>query len=152
MKKIIFGVLILTAMATVSLSAQTADEKAVSAVVASYEKALSGGDAVGLVALYTPDGVLMPNENPTVVGAEGLKGFYGYTFSSGYKIGATITIDEAKAFGSIAYVRSHSKEHVVDPQGKISDFEAREIFVLSKTGNKWLISRYIYNSKPADQK
>jgi len=50
-----------------------ADEKAIAAVLAKYETALNESSTDAVMRLYTSDGVFMPQNSPSSVGAQAVR-------------------------------------------------------------------------------
>src|SRR5258706_3678221 len=65
---------------TQGLKAMTTDENAVAAVLASYEKALNESDSNAVMKLYAADGVFMPQNFPSSVGADAVRKAYATVF------------------------------------------------------------------------
>ncbi|MBV9312632.1 MAG: nuclear transport factor 2 family protein, partial [Pseudonocardia sp.] len=73
----------------------------ITALLATYERALNTDDAALAVSCYTRDGVFMPTTLPTAVGAE-LKEAYERTFAA-IHLDVRFTIDELVVADSLAY-------------------------------------------------
>src|SRR5258708_16026765 len=59
-----------------------ANEEAVAAVLANYEDALNQSDTEGVMKLYAPDGVFMPQHFPSSVGADSVRKAYDGVFEA----------------------------------------------------------------------
>ncbi len=59
-----------------------ANEKAVAAVLAKYQDALNQSDSDEVMKLYAADGVLMPQNSPSSVGAEEVRSAYDALFKT----------------------------------------------------------------------
>lgn len=125
--------------------AQSAPKTEIEKLIFAYRDALNASDADKVVALYTDDGVLLPNTAPTAVGAEQVKGTYQYVFEH-FKYQLDFTIGEIIVKGDQAFARSTSKgSFVIKASGKTVPDENRELFVFEKVNSQWRIARYMYN-------
>src|SRR5258705_12193398 len=64
------------------LSSSNRQKAEIEQLLGRYERALNANDVNGVVQLYTDDGVLMPQETPTVVGIKAVEQFYAGTFQA----------------------------------------------------------------------
>jgi len=114
-------------------------------VVRKYEKALNASDTLGILTLYAPDGIFMPSQAATAIGADQIKVSYKQLFKS-YLFNVKFSVEEIEQFGSVAFLRSTSTEEntVLASKQKISE-ENRQLFFLKKINNDWKIYRYIFN-------
>ena len=83
-----------------------ADLAAVRATDSAFVTAAQAGDAAGLAVLYLPDARLMPPNAPTLQGREAIQRFWG-GFLEPYRITVTVSADEVKGRGDLAYARGH---------------------------------------------
>ena len=65
-----------------ALRSQTPDEKAIRAVVAAYQASINSGDLEATVALFAPEGVVMPPGVPVVEGPSAVRARYQGLFST----------------------------------------------------------------------
>lgn len=125
--------------------AQSNGKSEIEKLIFAYRDALNASDADKVVALYTTDGVLLPNAAPTATGAEQVKGTYQYVFDN-FKYNLEFTIGEIVVTGNYAFARSTSKgSFVIKASGQTVPDENRELFVFQKVKGKWKIARYMYN-------
>ena len=147
MKKLLFA---FTLIASVFLVSQTAiahsnQKSEIEILILSYRDALNASDAAKVVALYTPDGILLPNGAPTAEGSASVKGTYQYVFDN-FKYNLEFTILEIVVNGNYAFARSTSKgSFLIKASGQTVLDENRELFVLEKVKGEWKIARYMYN-------
>lgn len=130
---------------------ETADTKAIRAVLTQYEQALNAADTNTIVQLYTADGIQMAPDFPAAVGSEAVTAAYAGTFKA-ISLNLTFTIDEVKLLGeNTALLRSHSagtlKVNGADQPAGPAAF--KELFVLNKQANgQWKFSHYSFSAAP----
>src|SRR5258708_19419073 len=73
------------------------DEKAISAALTKYEDALNRSDTDAVMKLYAPDGVFMPQNFPSTIGADAVRKAYDGVFR-------TITLSVKFAVAEITQV------------------------------------------------
>jgi uncharacterized protein (TIGR02246 family) len=116
----------------------------ITALLATYERALNTDDTALAVSCYTRDGVFMPTTLPTAVGAE-LKEAYERTFAA-IHLDVRFTIDELVVADSLAYALTRGNgtqtEHATGAKTAESN---REVFLFAIEDGRWKISRYLFN-------
>ncbi|MDI1336559.1 MAG: DUF4440 domain-containing protein [Lacunisphaera sp.] len=129
-----------------SASPASADDRAdATALLRRYEQELNAGHTAGIVPLYTADGVFMPSGAPTATGSAQLQGAYDAVFGA-IRLAVVFTIDELEIHGDIAFARTTSRGQVtVLANGQTQAEENRELFILRRQDNRWLIARYLFN-------
>ena len=123
-----------------------ADEKAVAALRASYEKAANAQDAAAIAATYTVDGVEMPPNMPAVKGRAAIEAFHK-------QIGAMVTIGSlkltptsTKVTGDTGYDVGTYMQTNTPKGGKPGEDRGKYVVILKKAGGAWLVAYAIYNS------
>lgn len=126
-------------------NSQTNQKADIEKLIYAYRDALNASDAAKVVALYTTNGVLLPNAAPTAVGAEQVKGTYQYVFDN-FRYNLEFTIGEIVVNGNTAFARSTSKgSFTIKASNQTVPDENRELFVFEKVNGAWKIARYMYN-------
>jgi len=139
---VLFSFVFLIGKSTYAQSNQKAE---IEKLIFSYRDALNASDANQIAALYTSDGVLLPNAAPTATGLEQVKGTYQYVFDN-FKYNLDFTVGEVVITGNYAFARSTSKgSFVIKSSGQTVADENRELFVFEKVKGQWRIARYMYN-------
>ena len=123
------------------------DEKAIAAVLTKYEGALNGSDAAAVMTLYAPDGVFMPQNFASSVGAAAVRKAYDGVF-------LTITLTVKFAIAEIkqiapewAFARTNSVGTVkINATGQRNPEANQELFVFQKIGSDWKIARYCFST------
>ncbi len=135
------------AQTTSATATNPADEAAIKTVLASYETALNASDTDTVMSLYTDDAVLLPQETPTVVGAEAVKQFYVGTFKA-IKIDLKFQIAEVQIVSDEwAFLRTTSAGTMkVLATGNEIPAHTQELFVLQKEAGQWKLARYGFSS------
>ena len=110
-----------------------------------YQKSLNTSDAKLAQSLYTKDGVFMPTEAPSGIGAEGILKSYEFVFSQ-IQLNIEFFIEEIVVEGNMAFAVTSSKGTVKIHANGIETPEAnRELFVFEKVDEEWKIARYMFN-------
>jgi uncharacterized protein (TIGR02246 family) len=147
MKKIIFAFVLVSAAFFVpgQVNAQANAKDAIEKAIYAYRDALNASDAGKVIALYTADGVLLPDAAPTAVGTDQVKGTYQYVFDN-FTYNLEFSIGEVVITGNYSFVSTTSKGTVtIKASGQTVPDENRELFVMQKVNGEWKIARYIYN-------
>jgi uncharacterized protein (TIGR02246 family) len=110
-----------------------------------YENSLNTSDAKLAQSLYTDNGVFMPTEAPSGIGAEGILKSYEFVFSQ-IKLNIEFKIDEIQVEGNMAYAVTGSNGTVKILANGVEVPESnRELFVFEKVDGNWKIARYMFN-------
>ena len=117
----------------------------ITALLATYEHALTTDDTALAVSCYTRDGVFMPTTLPTAVGPA-LAQAYDQVFAA-IHLDVRFTIDELVVTGdSFAYAMTRSNGiQTVRATGTSTAETNREVFILAVQDGAWKISRYLFN-------
>jgi len=123
------------------------DENAVAAVLAACERALSGSDTNAVMKLYAPDGVFMPQNFPSNVGADAVRKAYDGVFQA-IKLTVKFNIVEVRQLApDWAMARTNSAgTQRVNATGASSAEANQELFVFQKIGPDWKIARYCFST------
>ncbi|SEW38837.1 conserved hypothetical protein [Chitinophaga sp. YR573] len=129
---------------------QTTEEQiAIEKLILSYSDAFNATNIAKTVAIYTPDGVLMPNNGPLVQGTEQLTASFEFLLKT-FQIQVRYIIDEIIVSGEYAFVRTNSNVDThVKSSGEDISLKNKELFVLRKHLGEWKISHYIFNNTSA---
>lgn len=124
---------------------QREDKQNIEALLSAYKKSLYTSDATLAQSLYTKDGVFMPTEAPSGIGAEGILKSYEFVFSQ-IQLNIEFFIEEIVVEGNLAFAVTSSKGTVKILANDIEAPEAnRELFVFEKVNGDWKIARYMFN-------
>ncbi len=113
-----------------------------------FEAAVSRSDGVGVAALYTSDGQLLPVQNDFVTGTEAIKAFWQGAFDAGIK-GASLETVEFESHGNSAH--EVGKYKLLDADGKVLD-HGKYIVIWKKEGATWKLHRDIWTTSVAPTK
>ena len=123
------------------------DEKAISAVLVKYQDALnqSGTDAV--MELYASDGVFMPQNSPSSVGAQAIRKAYDAVFHA-ITLNVKFDIAEIRQLApDWAFARTNSAgRSKVNATGESSPEGNQELFIFQKIAGAWKIARYCFST------
>jgi uncharacterized protein (TIGR02246 family) len=123
------------------------EEQAVAAVLRAYETALNQSSTDAVMKLYASDGVFMPQNFPSSVGADAVRKAYGGVFDA-IKLTVKFTIAEIHQVApEWAFARTNSAGTVkVNATGQSSAEANQELFVFQKTEGGWKIARYCFST------
>jgi uncharacterized protein (TIGR02246 family) len=120
------------------------DVQQINAVLLQYETGLNSEDTTGIVALYTQDGIFVPQHFPAQVGIKLVEEAYKRVFQM-LKLDVTFTIHEVEVFGGLAYARTTSRgTQTLRAENLQTDEYNNELFVFRREGEDWKIARYLF--------
>lgn len=124
-----------------------AEEKAIAAVLAKYQDALNQSNTDAVMKLYAADGVFMPQNSPSSVGAPAVRKAYDAVFDA-IKLTVKFEIVEVRQLApEWAFARTNSAGRVkVNATGETSAEGNQELFVFQKIGDIWKIARYCFST------
>ena len=124
-----------------------ADEKAIAAVLAKYQDALNQSNTDAVMKLYAADGVFMPQNSPSSVGAQAVRKAYDAAFDA-IKLTVKFDVVEVQQLApEWGFARTNSAGRVkVNATGKTSAEGNQELFVFQKIGDTWKIARYCFST------
>lgn len=125
----------------------SADEKAVADALMAYEKALNESDTEAVMRLYAQDGVFMPQNSPSSVGANAVRSAYVAVFNT-IKLTVKFEIAEIKQLSpEWVLARTNSAGTVrINATGAVIPEANQELFVFEKHGGSWKIARYCFST------
>jgi len=125
----------------------SADEKAVADALMAYEKALNESDTEAVMRLYAQDGVFMPQNSPSSVGANAVRSAYVAVFNT-IKLTVKFEIAEIKQLSpDWILARTNSAGTVrINATGAVIPEANQELFVFEKHGGSWKIARYCFTT------
>lgn len=123
------------------------DEKAIAAILASYQDALNQSSTDAVMKLYAPEGVFMPQNSPSSVGAQAVRKAYDAVFDA-IKLNVKFDIAEIRQLApDWAFARTNSAGRVkVNATGETSAEGNQELFVFQKIEGDWKIARYCFST------
>ncbi|MBV8795710.1 MAG: SgcJ/EcaC family oxidoreductase [Hyphomicrobiales bacterium] len=128
-------------------SSMGSEERAIRAVMASYNDALNSGSTDAALALYAEDGVFMPPYSQSAIGKEAVRRAYDKVFQE-LKFDVRFTIAELVVMApDWAFVRTNSAGTTGHASTGRTTAEAnQELFIFRKDGDgKWRIARYSFS-------
>ena len=121
------------------------EKEQIETLLSEYQKALNTSDATLAQSLYTKDGIFMPTEAPSGIGAEGILRSYEYVFSQ-IQLNIEFFIEEIEVEGNMAFAVTSSKgTTLIRATGDTVPEANRELFVFEKIDGTWKIARYMFN-------
>lgn len=122
------------------------DIEAISSVLRSYQEALNTASVEDAVALYTKDGVCMPQHAESFIGINNVRKAYEGFFET-IKFNVKFEIREVVPLApDWAFARTNSAG-TTDVKGRGVGNEAnQELFVFQKVGSEWKIARYCFST------
>lgn len=124
-----------------------ANEKAVAEVLAKYQDALNQSDTDAVMRLYAPDGVFMPQNSPSSVGAGEVRRAYDAVFKT-IKLTVKFNVAEVvEVAPNWVFARTNSagtvKVHATGAGGSEAN---QELFLFQKVDGVWKIARYCFST------
>jgi uncharacterized protein (TIGR02246 family) len=124
-----------------------ANEKAVAAALAKYQDALNQSDSDEVMKLYAADGVFMPQNSPSRVGADQVRCAYDAVFKT---IRLTVKFNVAEVVEMApdwVFARTNSAGTVkVLATGTGGPEANQELFLFQKIEGAWKIARYCFST------
>jgi len=123
------------------------NEKAVVAVLAKYQDALNQSDTDAVMTVYAADGVFMPQNSPSSVGAEEVRRAYDAVFRT-IKLTVKFNVAEVVEMApNWVFARTNSagtvKVLATDAGGPEAN---QELFLFQKIAGVWKIARYCFST------
>jgi uncharacterized protein (TIGR02246 family) len=124
-----------------------ANEKGVAEVLAQYQDALNKSDTDAVMKLYASDGVFMPQNSPSSVGADQVRRAYDAVFKT-IKLTVKFNVAEVVEMApNWVFARTNSvgtaKVHVTGTGGPEAN---QELFLFQKIDGGWRIARYCFST------
>jgi uncharacterized protein (TIGR02246 family) len=124
-----------------------ANEKAVADVLAKYQDALNKSDTDAVMKLYAFDGVFMPKNSPSSVGADEVRRAYDAVFQT-IKLTVKFNVAEVVEIApNWVFARTNSagtvKVHATGTGGPEAN---QELFLFQKIDGAWKIARYCFST------
>ena len=124
---------------------QKENKAAIETLLQTYKKSLNISDAKLAQSLYTKDGIFMPTEAPSAIGADNILKSYEFIFTQ-IQLNIEFYIDEITVEGDFAYAVTSSKgTTLIHATGDTIPEANRELFVFEKVNGEWKIARYMFN-------
>ncbi len=124
---------------------QKEEKQKIEQLLSEYKKALNTSDAQLAQRLYTKDGIFMPTEAPSAIGAEAILKSYEFIFSQ-IQLNIEFFIDEIEIEENLAFAVTSSKgTTLIHATGDTIPEANRELFVFEKLDGDWKIARYMFN-------
>lgn len=117
-----------------------------------YGEYLAAQDVDKIIGLYHPNAEIIPDQSQSLIGIKAIIPFYHRTFNS-IKIKGKLKITSVYKTNNIAIIRCEEPAEVTNLQtGKIDHQYFREMFVLVKSDNNWLIYKYMFSQNNSQAK
>lgn len=146
--KLLTGAMVIAAGASLAAAQMGGDAKAgVAKVRDGYTKAVNAGDAKAVAALYAPDGVEMPPNQPSVKGRAAVEAYHQKLNAM---MGAQIMVsgtDTIVSGDTAVDIGTYSQTLTPKAAGaKPFKDTGKYIVVLKQSGGSWMVTHAIYNS------
>ena len=128
-------------------SSQAEDIAAIKALIGETVATYNTGDAAAVIALFTDDAILMPPNQPAVIGREANKSRFQAYFDQ-FTAKLTLEAVEVEVAGDWAFSRGSSATTVTPKAGGEPTEEINKSLAISKRqpDGSWKIYRHIWNS------
>lgn len=114
-------------------------------VVLKYGEYLNQQDIAKIISLYHQEAEIIPDQLNSLSGRDAIISFYQETFNS-ILIDGKLQIKSIDQNADLAIVRCEEPAKVTDVStGEISHHYFRELFVLKKYDQHWLIQHYMFS-------
>jgi uncharacterized protein (TIGR02246 family) len=124
-----------------------ADERAIAAILTTYQDLLNRSEAAAIMDLYADDGVFMPQNSPSSIGIAAIRTAYEAVFAA---ITLSVVFDIAEVLQIApdwAIARTNSAGTVtIHANGAKSAEANQELFVFQKIDAAWKIARYCFST------
>ena len=122
-----------------------AEEQAAAATLAQYNEALNASDTEAVMRLYTEDGVFMPQNSPSSIGAAAVRAAYDAVWQA-ITLHVHFDIAEVKQLApDWVMARTNSAGTTsIHATGQSSAEANQELFLLQKIDGAWKIARYCF--------
>jgi len=132
------------------VTAHTDDLDAVRHLATEWRAAWLGGDTDAIMALYADDAVLMPQDQPPVVGREAIRSLY-HAVLPRFDFRSHSTVMEVDAAGDLGYIwSSYALTATPKAGGRPVKSAGKSVFIVRRqAGGAWKITRLIDNSDGA---
>jgi uncharacterized protein (TIGR02246 family) len=123
------------------------NEKAVAEVLAKYQDALNQSDTDAVMMLYAPNGVFMPQNSPSSVGAGDVRKAYDAVFKP-ISLTVQFNVAEVVEIGpNWVFARTNSAGTVkLHATGAVGPEANQELFLFQKIDGAWKIVRYCFST------
>jgi uncharacterized protein (TIGR02246 family) len=123
------------------------NEKAVAAVLVQYQDALNQSDTGAVMKLYAANGVFMPQNSPSSIGAEEVRRAYNAVFKT-IKLTVKFNVAEVVEMApNWVFARTNSAGTVmVHATGAGGPEANQELFLFQKIDGAWKIARYCFST------
>ena len=123
------------------------NEQAVAEALAKYQDALNQSDTDAVMKLYAGDGVFMPQNSPSCVGADEVRKAYDVVFKT-IKLTVKFNLVEVVEMApNWIFARTNSagtvKVHATGAGGPEAN---QELFLFQKIAGAWKIARYCFST------
>ena len=121
------------------------EEEAIAAVLTEYAAALNASDTEAVMRLYAEDGVFMPQNSASSVGAAAVRAAYDAVFGA-IRLRVRFELEEVHAVApEWGFARTNSAGTVEVHGSEGTSAEAnQELFVFQKVAGAWKIARYCF--------
>ncbi len=126
-------------------SSVSADEAAIRAQTANWEKAYNGGDAKAVAALYAADAQLLPPSTPGMSGPAAILEYFTKDIAGSRSTGAVIVLNPKPDVGVSGNAGWESGTYKVTVKGAVVE-EGKFLSVSRKKNGKWLYIRDTWNA------
>jgi uncharacterized protein (TIGR02246 family) len=134
-----------SSMAGLAHAAASADETAIRAQTAGWEKAYNGGDAKAVAAQYAEDALLLPPGASVVSGRAAILAFFTKDIADTKAAGAVFVVNPKTDVGVAGNMGWESGTYKVTVKGAVVE-TGKFLSVSRKKGGKWLYIRDTWNA------
>lgn len=114
-------------------------------LLATLMKADNAGDLEAVMAIYADDAVLLPPNEPAVIGKPAIRSRYTRLFAN-TRMDARFEVDADGVAGALGFVRGRMIGQRVSTDAKrVEDLTGKFVMLLKRDAEGWVISALIWN-------
>ncbi len=140
--------------AGIAAAGQDSDQAKIKTVLQTYESALNASDTEKVMSVYASDGVFMPQNRPSQIGAKAIRMAYTGIFKA-IDLDIEFKLAEIRTIApDWAFARSNSAGAItINANGEKKKAASQELFIFHKnTDGNWKIARYAFSTTLAPRK
>jgi ketosteroid isomerase-like protein len=146
MKQVLLASLLIGMLTSAGHAQQPANlRKAIEANNKAFVESFNQGNAGAIAEMYTSDALLLPPNNPIIVGHQGIREFWQNLITAGLKA-VRLETERVEACGDTAYEVGYYTLTIPTATGGTVTDQGKYIVVWKREGPKWKLARDIWNT------
>ncbi len=146
MRQLMFASLLIGLLVSQGQAQQSTNvRKLIEANNKAFVEAFNRGDAAAVANMYTSDALLLPPNNPIIVGRQGIREFWQKLITAGLKV-VSLETERVEACGDTAYEVGYYTLTIPTAAGGTVTDQGKYIVVWKREARKWKLARDIWNT------